>query len=183
MDIRFTGQNLKITSGMKEHLEERLPKLEKYAPRLVEAHVYLKKENYLYVAEVTVLGKDLRAVGKGASKENIFAAMDEAHERVIKQLKKYRARRKDHHKKNARETIKGMRTLEMIESETTLKGERPRIVRTEDFAPKPMSPEEASLQLRLSKDSFVVFLNSATDRINVLYKRKDGDHGLIEPEF
>ena len=183
MDIRFTGQNLKVTGGMKEHLEERLMKLERYAPRLVEAHVFLKKEKYLFNVEITVLAKDLRAFGEGSSKENVFTAMDEAYERVVKQLKKYRARTKDHHRKETKASVKMARVLEGIASETALKSERPKIVRTRDFAPKPMSAEEASLQLELSKNSFQVFLNSSTDRVNVLYRREDGNHGLIEPEF
>ena len=183
MDIRFTGQNLKITAGMKEHLADRLPKLERYAPRLVETHVFLKKEKYIFNVEITVLAKDLRAFGEGSSKENVFVAMDEAYERIVKQLKKYRARKKDHHVKEGKGSLKEVRASEMFEAESALKGERPRIVRTKDFAAKPMSAEEASLQLELSKDNFLVFLNPSTDRVNVLYKREDGNHGLIEPAF
>lgn len=168
---------------MKEHLEDRLPKLERYAPKLVEAHVFLKKEKYFFNIEITVLAKDLRAFGKGSSKGNIFTAMDEAYERVVKQLKKYRARKKDHHKKGDKISPKETRAFEQIESETALGTERPKIVRTKDFAPKPMSAAEASLQLELSSDHFLVFLNSTTDRVNVLYRREDGNHGLIEPEF
>ena len=91
MDIRFSGQNLKITAGMKEHLEERLPRFEKYAPRIVEAHVFLKKEKYIFKAEIALAAKDFHAFGMGEAKDNIFAAMDEAYERVEKQLKKFRA--------------------------------------------------------------------------------------------
>jgi len=180
VDIRFTGQNLRVTSGMKEHLEERLPKLEKYAPRIVESHVFLKKVKYLFVAEITVLTKDFRAFGKGSSKDNIFTAMDEAYNRTLKQLKKYCARKKNHHQKEGRSLL---RAAQMGEAESELEAKRPKLVRTEDFAPKPMSAEEASLQLRLVKESFLVFLNSSTDRVNVIYKRKDGNHGLIEPQF
>lgn len=183
MDIRFTGKSLKLTAGMKEHLEERLLKLEKYNPRLVEAHVFLKKEKYVFIAEITALAKGIRAFGKGNSKANIFTAMDEAYERVVKQLKKHRARAKDHHQNGIAPSLREARTIEMIESETALKTERPRIVSTKDFSPKPMSAEEASLQLEISENNFLVFLNSTTDRVNVLYRREDGDHGLIEPQF
>ena len=92
MDIRFSGQKLKITEGMKEHLEERLPKFEKYAPRLVEAHIFLKKEKYVFKAEITLAAKNFHAFGVGEAKDNIFAAMDEAYTRVEKQLKKFRAK-------------------------------------------------------------------------------------------
>lgn len=182
MDIRFTGQNLKITEGMKEHLQERLARFEKYAPRLVEAHIFLKKEKYLFEAEITLLAKNLRAFGEGSSKENIFAAMDEASLRVEKQLKKFRAKSKDHKQKD-KASAKVARAFEMVESETVLGEVKPKIVRLKEFAAKPMSAEEASLQLDLLPETFLVFLNQETNTVNVIYKRKDGNHGLIEPSF
>lgn len=183
MDIRFSGQNLKITSGMKEHLEERLPKFEKYAPRLVEAHVFLKKEKYRFKAEITLTAKGLHAFGVGEAKENIFAAMDEAYERVEKQLKKFRSKSKGHHNQSAKGSAKVARALGMIEEESVLPEDHPEIIRSSAFAPKPMSAEEASLQLEISPEPFLVFMNQNTKSVNVIHKRKDGNHGLIEPEF
>ncbi|HOW87206.1 MAG TPA: ribosome-associated translation inhibitor RaiA [Candidatus Omnitrophota bacterium] len=183
MDIRFSGQNLKITDGMKEHLADRLPKFEKYAPRLVEAHVFLKKEKYIFKAEITLSAKNFHAFGVGEAKDNIFAAMDEAYARVEKQLKKFRAKAKDHHKKNLKGSAKVARALGMIETETVLPEGHPKIVRSSAFAAKPMSVEEASLQLEISPQSFLVFMNQNTETINVIHKLKDGNHGLIEPGF
>ena len=99
MDIRFLGKNMTVTEGMKQHLHDKLGKFEKYAPRLVEAHVVLKKERYLNEAEITLLAKNFRAYGDGASKDNIFAAIDQAYTRVEKQLKKFREKVKNHHVK------------------------------------------------------------------------------------
>ena len=183
MDIRFSGKDLKITQGMKDHLEERLPKFEKYAPRLVEAHVFLKKEKYLFIAEITLGAKDFHAFGKGAAKDNIFVAMDEAYERVEKQLKKFRAKAKGHHKKNSKGVAKLVRAVGMIEAESVLPEDHPKVVRSASFAPKPMSAEEASLQLEISPETFLVFMNQDTNTVNVIHKRKDGNHGLIEPGF
>ncbi len=100
MDIRYSGKNLTVTEGMKEHLQEKLFKLEKYAPRLVESHAILKKEKYYFEAEVTLLAKNFKAFGDGQSKENIFTAIDQAYARIEKQLKKYAEKIKDHHKKS-----------------------------------------------------------------------------------
>ena len=183
MDIRFSGQNLKITEGMKEHLEERLPKFEKYAPRLVEAHIFLKKEKYVFKAEITLAAKNFHAFGVGEAKDNIFAAMDEAYTRVEKQLKKFRAKSKDHHKKNLKGSAKVARALGIVESESILPEDHPKIVRSAAFAPKPMSVEEASLQLEISPETFLVFMNQNTNTTNVIHKLKDGNHGLIEPGF
>lgn len=183
MDIRFTGQNLKITEGMKKHVGERLPKLEQYAPRIVEAHVFLRKEKYIYEAEITLLAKNLRAFGKGSAKENVFIAIDEAYERVEKQLKKYRAKSKNHHKKNSRASAKIEKALDWVETEAISLSEKPRIVKVKNFAVKPMSAEEAGLQLEVSPEAFLVFLDQDTNKVNVIYKRKDGNYGLIEPAF
>ena len=183
MDIRFSGQNLKITAGMKEHLEERLPKFEKYAPRIVEAHIFLKKEKYIFKAEITLAAKDFHAFGMGEAKDNVFAAMDEAYERVEKQLKKFRSKSKGHHNKSAKTSAKIARALGMIETESLLPDNHPKIVRSPAFAVKPMSVEEASLQLEISPEAFLVFMNQNTNIVNVIHKRKDGNHGLIEPGF
>jgi len=183
VDIRFSGQNLKITEGMKEHLAEHLPKFEKYAPRIVEAHVFLKKEKYIFKAEITLAAKDFHAFGVGEAKENIFAAMDEAYQRVEKQLKKFRSKSKGHHNKNAKASPKIARALGIIEAESILPEDHPKIVRSSAFATKPMSVEEASLQLEISPETFLVFMNQNTNSVNVIHKRKDGNHGLIEPGF
>lgn len=88
-----------VTEGIKDHLYEKLQKFEKYAPRLVESHVVLKKERYLFEAEVTLSAKHFYAYGEGRRKDNIFAAIDQACEKVEKQLKRFREKLKDHHKK------------------------------------------------------------------------------------
>ena len=106
MDIRFLGKNLSVTEAIKEHMGRKLSHFEKYDPRLVESHVVLKKQKYLYEVEVTLLAKHLRAYGKASSKENVYAAMDLACERVEKQLKRFREKLKDHHKKHGDKSIR-----------------------------------------------------------------------------
>lgn len=182
MDIRFMGHNLSVTEGMKEHMRGKLEKFIRYAPRLVESHVVLKKEKYRFEAEVTLLAKNLRAYGEGMSKENIYTAIDQACTRVEKQLKKFREKVKDHksYKRTvttASETPKGKANL------ASPGFRKPFIVDSDAFAPKPMSVEEASLQLELSEDGFLVFLNSESRVVNVIAKREDGDHELIAPRF
>ena len=98
MDIRFSGKNISVTEGMREHLKEKILKLDKYAPRIVEAHAVVKKEKYVYIAEITLLAKHLRAYGEGKAKENVFTAIDQAAVKIEKQLKKFREKIKDHHK-------------------------------------------------------------------------------------
>ena len=88
---------MSVTEGIKEWVFRKVSKLERYAPRLVESHVIVKKEKYFYVAEVTVLAKHLRLFGKGRDKDNLYTAIDAACDRVAKQLRKFREKVKSHH--------------------------------------------------------------------------------------
>ena len=182
MDIRVAGKNIAVTEGMKEHLRGKLSKFEKYAPRLVESHVVLKKEKYLFWAEITLLTRHLRAYGEASSKENIFAAIDQAYLRVEKQLKKFREKLKDHHKHGKA----GAKIAAMIpnpEAEES-REDAPQIIRSRVFvAPRPLFPEDAGVQLRDSAKPFLVFQNASTQKVNVIFKREDGHYGLIEPGF
>jgi len=103
MEIRITGKTLAVTEPIKEWVFRKVSKLERYAPRLVESHVILKKEKYLYVAEITLLGGHLRVYGEGRDKENLYTAIDWACERVIKQLVKFREKVKSHHQLNQKQ--------------------------------------------------------------------------------
>lgn len=181
MDIRVTGKNIKVGEAMKAHLREKLSKFEKYAPRLVDSQVVLKQEKYLFVAEITLLAKNLRAYGEAQAKDNIYAAIDGAYERVEKQLKRYREKVKDHHKKTAQRDNRGAAAEE---TEAPSRERRPRIQRTRSFtAARPLFLEDASQELQESEKPFLIFQNASTQKVNVLFKREDGNHGLVEPEF
>lgn len=96
MEIRITGKNMAVTEGIKDWIFRKVTKLERYAPRIVESHVIVKKEKYFYLAEVTVLAKHLRTYGEGRHKENLYTAIDLACHRVATQLKKFREKVKSH---------------------------------------------------------------------------------------
>ena len=185
MDIRFSGKNISVTEGMREHLKEKLLKLDKYAPRIIEAHTIVKKEKHLYIAEITLLAKHLRAYGEGSSKENVFTAMDQAAVKIEKQLKKFREKVKDHHKHGDPVTPSKrlLKRAGVPAGLASLEESLPKIVKASAFQAKPMSSKEASLQLQLSAELFLVFRNASTQHVNVIFKREDGDHGLVEPEF
>lgn len=97
MEIRITGKNALVTDAVKDWVFRKVSKIERYAPRLVESHVILKKEKIFYVAEITVLAAKHRIYGEGRDKENLYTAIDWACERVGVQLKKFREKIKGHH--------------------------------------------------------------------------------------
>ncbi|MDD5217918.1 MAG: ribosome-associated translation inhibitor RaiA [Candidatus Omnitrophica bacterium] len=186
MEIRVTGKNISVTEGMQDHLQEKLSKLDRYSPKLVESHVVLEKQKYIFRAEITLLAKHLRAYGEGRSKENIYTAIDQAYVRIEKQLKKFREKVKSHYKEHGEDAVAPkIRVAQKIRQEEsgpeTLAPEKGTIVRTKEFAAKPMSPDEACLQMGLLDKPFLVFMNASTQKVNVIYKRDDGKYGLIEP--
>lgn len=96
MEIRITGKNLSVTTGIQNWVQKKVSKLEKYVPHL-ESHVIIKKEKYFYIAEITASAKHLRAYGEGRDKDNLYTAIDWACDRLTKQLKKFREKVKSHH--------------------------------------------------------------------------------------
>jgi putative sigma-54 modulation protein len=185
MNIRFSGKNMKLTKPIKEHLQDRIAKLDKYSPKIVESHAILTKEKYLYHAHITLMGKNLRVFGEGTQKENIYAAIDQAAEKVQKQLKKFRDKIKDHHKEHGPNALPPkMRTASrLMAQEAAVESMKPSVIRAATPAMKSLTVDEASLKLEIDNKPFLLFLNAETKSPSVIFKREDGNHGLMEPEF
>jgi putative sigma-54 modulation protein len=181
LDIRISGKHLDVNARLRAHVEEKLGKLEKFAKKVIEARVVLKVEKYLHIAEITLLGKDLRFYGEGRSEENFFPAIDEAAEKMGAQLKKRREKLKNH-KVFSRREIAEMASLAAVPGREAfaVRGKEGRIIRDARFSPRPMSLEEARSELERSGKPFLVFRNLETDGVNVLYRREDGNFGWIE---
>ena len=96
MEIRILGKGMEMTKGIKDWIDRKVKKLDKYVPRIVESHVVIKKEKYFYLVEITVLAKHLRAYGEGRDEDNVYTAIDLACEKLAKQLKKFREKLKNH---------------------------------------------------------------------------------------
>lgn len=174
MKVIVTGRNLVITEAIKDQVEKKLSKFDKYFKSDVEAHATFSTQKNNHIVELTIplkSGSFFRAEGRT---EDMYASIDEAIEKIAKQMKKHKT--KIEKRFHANESIK----FEAI-PETNEKEEEVSIVKTKRFAVKPMHPEEAVLQMELLGHDFFVFLNGETEEVNVVYKRRDGDFGLIEP--
>lgn len=117
MEIRITGKNTLVTDAVKDWVFRKVSKIERYAPRLVEAHVIIKKEKLFYLAEITVLASRHRIYGEGRDKENLYTAIDWACERVASQLKKFREKMKSHHPSKKQKTGNRKKAKSIILSE------------------------------------------------------------------
>lgn len=178
MKIQVKGKNMEVTPALKEYVEKRIGKIEKYFEgELREATVTLIVEKEMQRVEVTVPLNGYILRGEEETSD-MYTSIDNVVEKLERQVRKYKTR--------INKQIKNLSVLDLVpENEKSQPEEQtePQIVKTKRFAVKPMAEEEAVLQMDLLGHNFFVFLNAATEEVNVLYKRKDGDYGLIEPEL
>jgi putative sigma-54 modulation protein len=179
MKVHITSRNEQLTDGLRTHIEDKIQRVERYLGKIKEAHVVLNFERKLHLCEVILTAKGLKLSAK-ASSHDMYQSIDVALQRLEKQAHKQKDKRVEHHR-SERPKIMGSKLPRFITK--SIESDGVKVVRTEKYAIKPMTIEEAALQLTASKDEFLVFSNADTERTGVVYKRKDHQIGLIEPEY
>lgn len=177
-DIR--GKNIELTDSLKEYTTKRLSKLEKYIEDVKEAQVALSIEGERHKVEVTIPLNGVILRGEETT-EDMYSSIDMVEEKLEKQLEKYKTKLYKHHRGVGFKKAIAEQAKQELESNWIT--EDFKIVRTKKFALKPMDEEEAIMQMNLLGHSFFVFFNSGSEEVNVVYRRKDGNYGLIEPNF
>lgn len=182
MRYEFTGRHITVTPALKKHSREHLDKLDKIldsAP--MGAHVILDVEKHRQTAEIVLNWRD-HTFKAAASTKDMYDSITQASVKIEKQLFKL----KDKFAKSKRGKLPTSEAAAAF-TETPAPAARaaapeaPRIVRTRRYTVKPMTPEEAAAQITATSEQFVVFRDAETNRTGVIYKRKDGNFGLIEP--
>ena len=175
MRFTITGRNIEVTQGLREAVEDKLGKLDRFFAPATEAVVRLSVQKDIQKIEVTipVKGHIIRAE---ESSSDMYVSIDLVEEILERQLKKYKNKLID--KKQSVPSFS-----EAFLQEDASAEEEIQIVKSKKFAVKPMDSEEACVQMELLGHNFYVFLNADTEEVNVVYKRKGGTYGLIEPEF
>lgn len=174
-DIR--GKNIEVTEALKDYVEKRLSKLEKFIEDVRVAQVTLSVEGDSHKVEVTIPLNGVMLRGEEET-EDMYSSIDLVVDKLEKQIDKYKT------KMYRRYRGIGFRKSLVRELESSGETvEQFKIVRTKRFALKPMDVEEAVMQMNLLGHSFFVFFNAGTDEVNVVYRRNDGNFGLIEPRF
>ncbi len=196
MNITVTGRHMEMTDALKAYIQTGLEKVESHFDNAFEADVVLDVEKHRHIAEVNLHTNGVRIHSKEASAD-MYASVDAALAKIEKQIRKYKDRINRHQPRTAREArdyhhaIISMdsaaaveEALESVENSDTAVAVAHRVVHREKLSMKPMSVEEATMQLELVEDQpFLVFSNAETSEVNVLYAREDGTFGLIEPKF
>ncbi|OQY26166.1 MAG: ribosomal subunit interface protein [Anaerolineaceae bacterium 4572_32.1] len=181
MQITIQGKNIEMTDRLHEYVEEKVARLDRYLPNITEVRVELSSESarsagHRQVAQLTVRvkGKILRAEERT---DDIFASIDAMLDKMHRQIARYKGKRRSK-LRAAEEPMFEEFYDEYEEEEEDL---APRIVRIKRFDMTPMGEEEAVEQMELLAHDFFVFYNIQDEGINVLYRRRDGDYGLIQP--
>jgi len=182
MQVIFSGKHLEMTPALREHAEAKLLKLTRFFDHVQEAKVTESILRGQHIVEVTLIadGTLIRAEERSA---DMYMSIDLVVDKLERQLDRYRKR----FVTRTRESLDGQKpnaiAAAQAESSPTAEDEEqlPMIVRTKRFAVKPMDPEEAAMEMELIGHDFYVFRNAENDQVNVIYKRRDGNYGLIEP--
>ena len=186
MQINIKGKNFEVTDPLKSYVDKKLKKLDKYFREIKEANVTLSVQRGMHMVEVQLEGDGVLLRGEERRGTDMYGSIDQVVEKLETRVKKFKGKlygkitEEGPREKNAR---KEQTITEAFgpEIDATQAAEQPLVVRTKRFALKPMSPEEAAQQMELLHHDFFVFRNSQTEDINVVYKREDGNYGLIEP--
>ena len=174
MKIEFTGRQTGIPDELRRLAERKLQKLGRLLPAVTRAHVILAVDKHRQVAEVSVHSRhmDLAAVEVSANPRlSVAGAID----KLLRQAQRQQARRRE------RKGAATPRRAPLPATERDGAAAAPRVIRSRRVAVKPMTLDEAALEMEGRADGVLVFRDAATERVNVLFRRKDGNLGLIEP--
>jgi len=179
MEVIVRGKGVAVTEAMRDYAVRKVGRLADHFQSIDSAHVLESVEGKTQRVEVQLEGDGILLRGEDRG-DDIYAAIDRVVDKLERQLRKYKDRNRrpsnrGHHEHDS------LRTLESVDTTPELPATG-RIVRTKRFAIKPVSPGEAVAQMELLSHDFFVFENAESGEVNVLYRREDGNYGLLEPE-
>ncbi|MCP4688546.1 MAG: ribosome-associated translation inhibitor RaiA [Desulfobacterales bacterium] len=178
MQTSVTFKKIDSSEHLKAYVCDKLDRFDRYLDNPAEASVVLSVEKFRHIAEVNITGDRLKINGKEETND-MYSAIDMVLDKLEKQIKKNKEKIRER-RSGGKARVKGMAPPPVNEP-MELEEEQDREIRVEYIDYKPMDVEEAVLQMGLVRDNFLVFTNAKTDKVNVLYRRKDGHHGLIQP--
>ena len=176
MKLTITAQNMVVTPAITKRIEKKTETMGRYLRPDTEMQIKMRKEKKLRIVEITVpMGRNVILRSEASADDNLFLAIDQALAKMERQIRKHRTKLG----KNLREEIPDV--PEFIEEDLAEEKDR-KIVKRKTFPVRPMSVEDAMIEMELLGHNFFAFVNIDTEQTNVLYLRKDGDLGLLEPE-
>jgi putative sigma-54 modulation protein len=199
--IQVTGRHVSVTEAMKEYCRRRLACLHLDYPKIIEVQIIMDVQKYRHTAEVILHCSNHITLEASAESHDMYVSVDEVVDKIAGQMRKYKTRLMRQHRprkhtvRHLEEKVLRWEWVEGLEEtpEAGLDGgnkadgeteaSEPSLIHSEKYPVKPMFIDEALLQIEMSAKQFLVFLNAKTEKVNVIYRRKNGDFGLIEPTF
>jgi putative sigma-54 modulation protein len=178
MQINLTAKGVAIPGGLKQAAERRLSKLERLLRQIDTVDITCSRERQWRVVEIVINANGILVRGEDRAID-IRSAVDHLVDKLERRIKKSRSKLLDRYREHPETREAWQTTIEEMPEAAS----QPALVRSKRFPVKPMNPEEAAAQMELLGHDFYVFRNAETEEVNVLYRRKDGNYGLIEPEF
>lgn len=175
MHTSVTFKNLEPSDHLRAYVSDKLNRFDKYLDNPAEANVVLSIEKFRHCAEITINGDRLVINGKEETND-MYPAIDMVLDKLESQIKRSKAKIR-----NKRGSAKAKSSRQMTHTEAAEGDDQPPQIVIKNIEYKPMDVEEAALQMNLVDDAFLVFTNARTNRVNVLYRRTDGNYGLIQP--
>ncbi len=188
MNIEITGRHIEVTAALREFTEEKLRKLEKLLDGPLEAHVVLAIEKHRHLAEIQVNSRNLVLSGQEET-DDLYSSIREVTDKLERQALKHKQKITD--KKHRRGPKFGEAAAEMDAQALAERepdagaADNPasRIVRSRSYRVKPMTTEDALLELEANGDDLIVFRDAGSSRMQVIYRQRDGNFALIDPDF
>jgi putative sigma-54 modulation protein len=184
-EIKVTGRHVAVTDAILEYARKKVDSLHLDYPRIIEAQIILDVEKYRHIAEVVLRCTNHITIDASAETSDLYASIDEAVGKIAQQMRKHKTRILRQHRPRRAQIrhLEAQIIADEVNDEPDFEAE-PLVVRTEKYPVKPMFVDEAVLQLQMNTaQQFVVFLNAKSEKVNVLYRRKQGNFGVIEPAF
>lgn len=182
--VRVTGRHLSITEPIKDYVHQKLEHIHLDYPRIIEAHAILDVEKHRHFAEMILHCNNHITIEASHECADLYAAVDGVVAKITQQMRKYKTKILRNHRPRGQD-IRHLeeQVLHIEEGFHEIAESEPTVLKTERYEVKPMFVDEAVLQIEMSNRQFVVFQNARSEKVNILYRRKDGALGLIEPAF
>ena len=177
MQVEYTGRQVEITPAIKEFTENHLRKIRKILGEAIDVHVILTVEKYRHIAEINLKSRSFKFNGLEETHDmysSINAVLEKIERQALKHKGKKIAKKRKVAASSAPLSLGETHEVEVANAAT------PRVIRMRAVAPKPMTVEEAVLEVSQTKSEFLIFRNTESERVSVVYRRKDGNFSLIE---
>jgi len=180
MNVMVTGRHVEVTDPLKKYASDKIRKFDRFDANITEASFVFSLEKHLHKVEVLlrVNGHNLQA---DSLTEEMYSSIDDVLDKLDRQIRKMKGKTDSSRRKADGRSSRSLHVEAEPEPEETDDRGGPLIIKSKRFDPKPMTPEEAGMQLDLLEQSFFVFVDSVSNDLNVVYRRKDGHLGLVQP--